>query len=97
MTLFKNKKLRVYIFFVLFLFGVVFIFFNESGVLKFVKLRSEVNELNHQIEKLQNENRDLQAEIDSLQQKVPAKIERVAREKYGMKRPNEKSIEVIEK
>jgi len=97
MISFKDKKIRVYLFAILFLFGVVFIFFNETGVLKFVKLRSELKELNHQIDTLQNENKNLQAEIDSLQQKVPAKIEKEAREKFGMKRPNEKSIEVIEK
>jgi cell division protein FtsL len=93
----KNKNIRVYLFFILFLFGVAFIFFNETGVLKFVKLRGELKDLNHQIDKLQNTNKNLQAEIDSLQQKVPAKIEKEAREKFGMKRPNEKSIEVIER
>lgn len=97
MTFFKNKNIRFYIFSVLFISGVVFLFFNETGVLKFVKLRGEVNELNTRINELQDKNRELQAEIDSLQQKVPAKIEKVAREKYGMKRLNEKSIEVIEK
>lgn len=97
MISFKDKKIRVYLFAILFLFGVAFLFFNETGVMKFVKLRSEVNGLNAEIDSLQNQNKQLQAEIDSLQQKIPAKIEKVAREKYGMKRPNEKSIEVIEK
>lgn len=97
MISFKNKKLRLYLFSALFLFGVVFIFFNETGVFKYVKLRSEVNELNNEIDTLQNRNKSLQAEIDSLQQKIPAKIEKEAREKYKMQRPNEKSIEVIEK
>ncbi len=93
----KNRKLRVYIFFALFLIAVVFLFFNENGVLKYSKLQSEVNSLNEQIQKLQDQNKSLEAEIDSLQRKVPAKIEKIAREKYGMKRPGEKSIEVIEK
>ena len=93
----KDRKLRVYIFFILFLIAVVFLFFNENGVLKYSKLQSEVNSLNEQIQKLQDQNKSLEAEIDSLQRKVPAKIEKIAREKYGMKRPGEKSIEVIEK
>jgi cell division protein FtsB len=97
MISFKNQKTKVFIFFVLFLIGVVFIFFNESGIFKYLKLRSEVNSLNEQIEKLQEQNKSLQAEIDSLQNKVPAKIEKVAREKYGMKRPGETPIQVIEK
>jgi cell division protein FtsL len=97
MISFKDRKFKVYIFFALFLCGVVFLFFNESGVIKYAKLEKEVNSLNEQVIKLQNENKDLEAEIDSLQRKVPAKIEKIAREKYGMKRPNEKSIEIIEK
>jgi cell division protein FtsB len=35
----------------------------------------------------------LEAEIDSLKRNVPAKIEKIAREKYNMIRPNEKKIE----
>ncbi len=97
MISFKKHKLKVYIFFVLFLIGVVFLFFNEAGVLKYLKLRKEVNTLNGQINKLQEQNKNLEAEIDSLQRKVPAKIERAAREKYGMKRAGEKAIEIIEK
>ncbi len=97
MISFKNHKLKVYIFFGLFLVGVVFLFFNEEGILKYLKLRKEVNTLNGQINELQLQNKNLEAEIDSLQRKVPAIIERIAREKYGMKRPGEKSIKVIEK
>jgi cell division protein FtsB len=81
----------------LFLIGVVFIFFNESGIFKYLRLRSEVKSLNERIEALQEQNKNLQAEIDSLQNKIPAKIEKVAREKYGMKRPGETPIKVIEK
>ena len=93
----KDRKLRVYIFFILFFVAVVFLFFNEKGVLKYSKLQNEVNSLNEQIQKLQDQNKSLEAEIDSLQRKIPAKIEKIAREKYRMKRPGEKSIEVIEK
>ena len=96
MISFKNPDLKVYVFFFIFLAGVVFLVFNESGILKYLKLRNEVNDLNKKIENLQKENKGLEAEIDSLQRKEPAKIERIAREKYNMQRPNEKSIQVIE-
>jgi cell division protein FtsB len=43
------------------------------------------------------ENKRMQSEIDSLKNKVPAKIERIAREKYGMIRKSEKTIIVNEK
>lgn len=97
MISFKKNKLKVYIFFTLFLAGVVFLFFNETGIFKYIKLRKEVNTLNEHIGRLQLQNKSLKAEIDSLQRKVPAKIEKVAREKYGMKRAGEKAIEIIEK
>ena len=93
----KDKKLSFYIFFSLFIIAVIFLFFNENGVFKYSRLQNEVQSLNEQIQKLRDQNKDLQAEIDSLQRKVPAKIEKLAREKYGMKRPGEKSIQVIEK
>jgi len=96
MISFKNPNLKVYVFFFIFLAGVVFLVFNESGILKYLKLRNEVNDLNKKIENLQKENKGLEAEIDSLLRKEPAKIERIAREKYNMQRPNEKSIQVIE-
>lgn len=97
MISFKKASLKIYFFFFIFLAGVVFLLFNESGILKYLKLKNEVNELNNKIENLQEENKELEAEIDSLQRKEPAKIEKIAREKYNMQRPNEKSIEVIEK
>ena len=97
MISFKNGNLKVYIFIILVLLGTAFLIFNESGVLKYAKLRNEVSSLNEQIGNLQKENKNLQAEIDSLQRKEPAIIERVAREKYDMIRKGEKSIKVIEK
>ena len=49
--------------------------------------------MNTRITQLEEENRKLEAEIDSLKRNVPAKIEKIAREKYDMIRPNEKKIE----
>ncbi|MCL5029064.1 MAG: septum formation initiator family protein [Bacteroidetes bacterium] len=60
-------------------------------------MRSQIKSLNEQISDVDKDNKQLQAEIDSLQKKVPAKIERIAREKYGMIRKGEKTIQVIEK
>ena len=50
-----------------------------------------------QTEKVDKENKNLENEIDSLRKKIPAKIERTAREKYDMLRENEKAIKVEEK
>ncbi len=82
---------------IFFLIGILFLFFNEYGVLKFIKLNKQVNELNEKIQTVEIENKRLQAEIDSLENKVPAKIEKVAREKYNMMRPGESKVVVEEK
>jgi cell division protein FtsB len=50
-----------------------------------------------QSETLKEENVRLQNEIDSLKNKIPAKIERTAREEYDMMRENEVKIDVNEK
>ena len=74
---------------VIFLAGIIFLLFNEYGIVKYIRLNNQVNELNKQINEVEQQNKRLQAEIDSLENKVPAKIEEVAREKYNMIRPGE--------
>jgi len=82
---------------VIFLAGIIFLLFNEYGIVKFIRLNNQVNELNKQINEVEQQNKRLQAEIDSLENKVPAKIEEVAREKYNMIRPGESKIVVEDK
>jgi cell division protein FtsB len=90
----KSNKLKFYLFAILFIAGLAYLFFNQSGVLKYLKLKSEIKSLNEQISSVQKDNKVLQSEIDSLQNKVPAKIERTAREKYDMIRKGETTIEM---
>jgi cell division protein FtsB len=97
MSKLKKKKLRFYIFLILFLIGLAFILFNEYGLLKYQNLKSDVKSLNEQISNTEKENKALEGEIDSLQKKIPAKIEVTAREKYNMLRKGEKDIQVKEK
>ena len=63
-------------------------------MIKYLKLKSEVKDINTQMEKVEKENKQLKDEGDSLKQKIPAKIERTAREKYNMIREGEKAIKV---
>jgi cell division protein FtsB len=97
MILFKNKRLRSYLFLLIFIAGLIFLFFNSQGVIKYLKLKNEVKEINSKIDAADKENKSLEGEIDSLQKKVPAKIERTAREKHNMIREGEKVIKVEEK
>jgi cell division protein FtsB len=94
---FKSKKIKIYIFLILFLIGLAYLFFNEFGILKYQSLKREVKSLNEHISNTQKENKNLEEDIDSLQKKIPAKIEKTAREKYHMIRKGEKAIQVKEK
>ena len=57
-------------------------------------MKGELDSLNTQISNLQNDNERLQSEIDSLKKEIPAKIEKVAREKYDMIKEGERTIEL---
>ncbi len=97
MALAKSRKFIFGIIGIIFFAGILYLLFNEYGIVKFIRLNNQVNELNTKITEVENQNKQLQAEIDSLESKVPAKIEKVAREKYNMQRPGESKIVVGEK
>jgi len=81
---------------VIILSAVTFLFLNENGVLKFIKLKGEINRLDDEIKKAEMKLQNLQEEIDSLNTKKE-KIERVARERYNMMLPEENVLGVEEK
>jgi cell division protein FtsB len=94
----KNKKKRFFSYFILalFLIGLLYLTFNERGLIKYIKLEKEVNDLSDEIIRVQNENNNLKSELDSLKKEIPAKIEQIAREKYDMIKEGERTIEVKE-
>ena len=95
MSFLKNRKLKIYFFGLLFLIGLAVLFFNDQGVIKYLKLKKEVKEINEEIEAVDKENKQLETGIDSLRKKIPAKIERTAREEYNMIREGEKTIRIV--
>lgn len=96
MKFLKSGKVKFLFITLLSVVGGVYLLFNEKGVLRYVELKNEVDDLNQQIELLEQENKKLEGEIDSLKKKIPSKIEQTAREKYDMVRPGEKKIEFVE-
>jgi len=92
-----KRKFVLYLFIVIIVIGVLYIFFNERGVIKYFGLKSQVDSMQVELVKVKLENERLRNEIDSLQKQIPAKMEQVAREKYNMKRESETVIEIEEK
>ena len=92
-----KRKFVLYVFISIVIIGVIYIFFNERGVIKFYGLKNQVNSMQVELDKVKLENERLKNEIDSLHKNIPAKMEQVAREKYNMKREGEIKIEVEEK
>ncbi len=93
MSFIDNKKVKFYIITSVVVLGTLYLLFNSYGIIKYAKVKNELDDLNQRISQLEDENRKLEAEIDSLKRNVPAKIEKIARENYNMIRPNEKKIE----
>lgn len=92
-----KTKFKLFVIITLMIIGALFIIFNEDGVLRYMELKKEVDGLQIKIDSMSAENKRLEQEIDSLVKKIPAKIERTAREKYDMLRKGETKIEIIEK
>jgi cell division protein FtsB len=92
-----KRKIILYLFIAIVVIGSLYILFNERGLVKYLGLKSQVDSMQVELEKVKLENDRLRNEVDSLQKKIPAKMEQVAREKYNMKREGETLIEVEEK
>jgi cell division protein FtsL len=96
-SLFRTKnKFKLFIYFLIFIAAVSFFLFSRYGVLKYIDLLNQQEKLKSRIEEIETENKNLKSELDSLKS-IDAKIEKVAREKYNMKRKNEKVIRIEEK
>jgi cell division protein FtsL len=92
-----NNKLVIRIFIAVLLLAVcAFLVFNDNGVLKYIKSRRELTQMDLQIQKTEERLNALDKEIDSLHTSKE-KIEKVAREKFHMMKKNEKVFLLEEK
>lgn len=92
----KSKIVQRLAILAFFLIALAFLVFNENGILKYIKLKNEINKLDDEIKKTEFRLQNLREEIDSLNTKKE-KIEKVARERYNMMLPNENALRVEEK
>jgi cell division protein FtsL len=90
----KTNALFVAAFVVVASVGALFLAFNEYGYTKYETLNDEIEILKREMKRLERENEELKASIDSLEMRVPSAVEKVAREEYGMREPNEDVIVV---
>ena len=74
----------------------LYVLFNNQGVLQRVKLEREKKEMLQKIEKAEQEQKQLQDQSKALDGDKKA-VEKVAREKYGMVREGEKVYRVAPK
>lgn len=88
----KFTKIILYVVSVLI---VSYLVFNDNGLIKFLKIRSELNTLNEEIKKTEDELTSLENSIKMIKSNRDT-IEKVAREKFNMKSRNEKVIIVNE-
>ena len=77
------------------LFLLAFLLGGNYGLINMIELRREKRELKAQLRAVQAERDSLVRDITRLQNDKSA-IERIAREKYGMARPNEKVIKFVD-
>ncbi|MDP4172745.1 MAG: septum formation initiator family protein [Bacteroidota bacterium] len=91
-----NKKKIIFIFGSVVFIILIFFFFYKFGFLRYYELKSQVKELKTEIDSVDKQNANLNAEIDSLRT-MDSKIEKVAREKFNMVRKGEKVFKVVGK
>lgn len=92
-----STKLLIRIFImILILSAISFLILNENGVLKYLRMKSELRQLNEEISAAEDRLKALNTEIDSLKTSR-VKIEKVAREKFDMMKKNEKVFKIEEK
>ncbi|TSA29851.1 MAG: septum formation initiator family protein [Ignavibacteriales bacterium] len=92
----NNKLLKKLIIILILLGSMAFLFFNENGILKYLKTKSELKHLDQELRKAVEQVKVLEREIDSLKTSKE-KIEKVAREKFHMMKKNEKIFKIEEK
>ena len=89
----SGKKIYAIVILVLIVVMLAFMTINDDGLIKYNRLKGELELANEKIRNADEHIQKLEAEIDSLNHSL-IKIEKVAREKYMMLGENEKVLEI---
>ena len=92
---FKRKNRKFKFLGLVILVQILFLLFNDFGFITWVKLNSQKITMQEEIEKILNQQIQLQTEITKLNVDQEY-IEKIAREKFMLVKPGEKVFKVIE-
>lgn len=92
----KKDRLLTWLYLAILIFLVLFLLFNKYGLLKYFELKSEINVIEQEIKRSQNEIEEMNKNIKSLKSS-DKELEKVAREKFLMKKKTEKAFKFEDK
>ena len=92
-----NRKKRLKKILIISAFAILVIFFatGQRGTIQFVSFSKQKSDLENEIKTLEEKNKQLKIEKEKIETD-PAYIEKIAREKYKMKKKDEKVYQVVE-
>ena len=92
-----NRKKRTKKILILVVFTILLVFFatGQRGTIQFMSFTKQKYDLENEIRALEEENKHLQIEKDKIEND-PEYIEKIAREKYKMKKKDEKVYQIVE-
>ena len=93
---YENKNTLTMLYFVVLIILTFFLFFNKYGLLKYIQLKSEITSIEQRINLTEKEIVNYTKDIESLKND-DRKLEEVAREKFHMKKRNEKAFRFRDK
>jgi cell division protein DivIC len=92
----KKERLLTWLYLAILIFLILFLFFNKYGLLKYFELKNEIQAIEREIERSKSEIEEFDKSIESLENS-DAELEKVAREKFHMKKKNEKAFKFQDK
>jgi cell division protein FtsB len=92
----QKKRLKLFLSILVFLFIVAYFFIGDRGTYKLITFYSQKEKLTEEIQKLEIEKKELET-LKSNLENDPQYIEKIAREKYKMKKKGERVYQIVEK
>lgn len=89
----KGKSYFVFLLIAVLTFMALYIFFNDKGILSYIRLKNDIEKIKTEIADTEKRIKNLEEQIDSLSESDYT-IEKTARERYFMQKPNEQVFSI---